>query len=181
MEDQVLFKLKITQKYLARIPKTVPKNTNQQEELEENAEAFVFFASSIIELLKREINDRFEIFDSKNIFYIHGLRKSLANSGVQKKTKAAIASYFTTPKYTKNIDVTKSGLWRLQALRNQAMHGSIIIPDGRFLVFSYTIRDGKTNYGFVQKTQNPQRYFGQILHDLERFTAQIRTILERPA
>lgn len=181
MEDQTLFKLKIAQRYLAKIPKTVPKNTLQQQKLEENAEVFVFFASSIIEILKREINDRFEIFDKKNIFYIHGLRKNLANSGAQKKTKSAIASYFTTPKHTKNkVDVTKSGLWRLQALRNQAMHGSIIVYDGRFLVFSYTIHD-KTNYRFVQKTQNPQRYFGQILHDLERFMTQIRTILGCPA
>jgi hypothetical protein len=178
MENHLEFKLEATQRFLAKIPTKIPTSTKQQRILEENSEAFLFFASGVIEIVKRQINDRFEIFDKENIFYIHGLRKQLSDQGIQKKTKSAISHYFTTPKYTKSkINTTKSSLWRLQSLRNQAMHGNIIKIYDNSLVFLYTIRDGKTSRQFIQKTTNPHRYFGEIFSDLRGFTAKIHTIL----
>jgi len=135
----------------------------------------LFFAASAIELAKRQINDRFGIFDRKNVFYIHGLRKSLASTGPQRMAKRAIASYFSSPK--SRSDTNKSNLWILQALRNQAMHGKIIQAQGSFLVFSYRIHEGKAALEFAQKSQNPHKYFGRMLLQLEKFLAQICKIL----
>ena len=73
--DEIQFKLRAAEKFLAKIPNAVPKNTREIEKLEENSGAFLFFASSIIEIIKRQINDEFEIFDKENVFYIHGIRK----------------------------------------------------------------------------------------------------------
>lgn len=175
--DSMQFKLETAEKFLAKIPSQIPKTPRELEKLEENSEAFLFFASGVIEIIKRQINDRFEIFDKQNVFYMHGLRKNLANSGSQKKAKEAIASYFTTPKTKPRVDATKSSLWRLQALRNQAMHGNIICKTGCSLVFRYTVREGKTMHEFVQKTQDPYRYFEQILISLKRFNAQVNQVL----
>jgi hypothetical protein len=178
--DEIQFKLRAAEKFLAKIPNAVPKNTRETEKLEENSEGFLFFAASVIELAKRQINNRFEIFDRKNVFYIHGLRKSLANSGTQGMAKDTIASYFSTPRQTKSkTDVSKSSLWILQSLRNQAMHGKIIQAQGRFLMFTYTTREDKTALEFVQKTQNPHKYFGQILVRLKKFLVKICKILAK--
>ena len=175
------FKIKTARKFLDKIPQTIPKNHAQQMKLEENASAFLFFASSVIEIVKRHINDTFEIFDKKNVFYMHGLRKNLANSGIQKKAKNAIADYFSVPQHIGTItNVSKSSLWRLQALRNQAMHGSIIQVSKGSLFFPYTIHDGK-NYKFVQKSKNPQKYFGQIFDDLVEFTEKALQICQTQA
>ncbi len=77
----------MARKSLDKIPEDTPKNHAQQMKLEENASVFLFFASSVIEIVKRHINDTFGIFDKKNVFYMHGLRKNLANSGIQKKQR----------------------------------------------------------------------------------------------
>ena len=179
MTDSLDLKLDFASEFLAKIPNTIPKQHGQQIKLEKNTEAFLFFASGAIEILKRKINDRFEIFDSKNIFYIHGLRKNLAGSGIQKKVKDQIADYFSMPTYTKSkINTTKSSLWRLQSLRNQAMHGNIIRISSNSLIFTYTIHEGKKQFQFTQRAQNPQRYFGQIMHGLSQFTNQVLETLE---
>ncbi|MGQ0605468.1 MAG: hypothetical protein ACT4OD_00730 [Candidatus Nitrosotenuis sp.] len=172
--DPIDFKLKIVKKILAKIPDKTPKeNSAQQMKLEVNAAMFLFFASSVVEMIKRHINDTFEIFDSENVFYIHGLRKNLGNSDAQKKVKQIIANYFTTPQHTKSrIDTCKSSLWKLQVLRNQAMHGNIIKIGNGQLFFSYTIHDGKNHYKFVQRTHRPQKYFGWIFDELNHFTRQ---------
>jgi hypothetical protein len=171
----------MARKFLDKIPESTPKNHAQQMKLEENASAFLFFASSVIEIVKRHINDTFRIFDKKNVFYMHGLRKNLANSGIQKKTKNTIADYFSVPQRTGTVtNVNKSSLWRLQALRNQAMHGNIIQVSNGALFFPYTIHDGK-NYGFIQKSKNPQKYFEQIFDDLVEFTERALQICQTQA
>jgi hypothetical protein len=180
VDKQIQFKIRAAEKFLAKIPSTIPKNASQMEKMEENSEAFLFFAASAIELAKRQINERFGIFDGKNVFYIHGLRKNLANTGAQGMARAAIASYFSSPKHTKSkTDTSESSLWILQALRNQAMHGKIIQVCRRFLTFQYTVHDSKTTLEFVQKTQNPHKYFARILAQLEKFLVQICKILAK--
>lgn len=172
------FRILLARQFLAKIPDTVPKQDITSQKLETNVDVFLFFASSVIEIIKRQINDRFEIFDKDNVFYIHGLKKNLGKCQVQKKVKNIIGNYFSTPQHRKSRTyVSKSSLWRLQALRNQAMHDNIIkICNGK-MFFSYTIR-GTKNYKFVQSTQNPQRYFGQIFHDLTDFVQQTQDIIK---
>ena len=94
MEEQIQFKIRVSEKYLAKIPKTLPRNNIEQSRLEENSQAFLFFASGVIEILKRQINDRFGIFDKQNVFYIYGLQKNLQNFGIQKKVKKKIFRIF---------------------------------------------------------------------------------------
>ena len=125
--DELEFKLERAEKFLAKIPKNVPKTKKELEKLEENAEAFLFFSSGAIEIIKRKINERFKIFDTQNVYYIHGLRKNLLNSGSQKFIKDTITKYFSTPEINRKANITKSELWILQTLRNQAMHGKIKI------------------------------------------------------
>ncbi|NDB32232.1 MAG: hypothetical protein EB163_01625 [Nitrososphaeria archaeon] len=175
--DELEFKIKTAAKFLAKIPDFVP--ARQEQELEENTQGFLFFASGGIEIVKRSINDKFGIFDRKNVFYIHGLRKNLSDKGAQKRAKTIISNYFSTPRQLKSrIDVSKSSLWRLQSLRNQAMHGNMINIHGKTMTFSYTIHQGQNTYYFVQKTQNPHRYFTHMLDNLEKFTTQIDAILQ---
>ena len=177
MQDILEFKLELAQKHLAKIPNKIP--STHQKVLEENAESFLFFSSSVIEIVKRQINDKFEVFDRKNVFYIYALKKNLAGHGAQKQAKSTISDYFTTPKQTKSgVNAKKSSLWRLQSLRNQAMHGSIIQKHGKHLVFSYTIHDVNSEFQFLQKTQNPHKYFDRLLTDLQEFTAKISAIIE---
>ncbi len=177
--DDLEFKIQAAQRFLLKIPDTIP---DKPEFLEENAEAFLFFAAGAIEVLKRQINDKFGIFDKENVFYIYGLKKALSDYGEQKKVKDAISHYFTTPKRSlPRIDTSKSGLWRLQALRNQSMHGSIIKRHGKSLLFLYTIHEASQTWQFTQRTANPRRYFGQIMENMTRFAAQIRLSLGNSA
>ena len=178
MEEQIQFKIRVSEKYLAKIPETLPRNNIEQSRLEENLQAFLFFASGVIEILKRQINDKFEIFDKQNVFYIYGLQKNLQNFGLQKKVKGEILNYFTTPIMTPKINQSKSSLWKLQALRNQAMHGNIISVSGQYLKFSYTVHTGRQRIQFSQKTRNPHAYFQRILHDLKKFSANMEKMLK---
>lgn len=181
MVDPIQFKLDVAQKYLAKIPDRIPKNATQQAKMEENAQAFLFFASGVIELLKRKINDKFKIFDPDNVFYIYGLQKNLKNSGAQKAVKRQILDYFSTPKITPKINHSKSNLWRLQALRNQAMHGNIIKVSGQYIEFTYNMHQGEGHSQFGQRTKTPHRYFGQLLQSINRFTTETLTLLEKSA
>ena len=178
MEEQIQFKIRVSEKYLAKILKTLPRNNIEQSRLEENSQAFLFFASGVIEILKRQINDRFGIFDKQNVFYIYGLQKNLQNFGIQKKVKKKISDYFTTPVITPKINQSKSGLWKLQALRNQAMHGNVISVSGQYLKFSYTVHTGRQHMHFTQKTKNPNAYFQRILQDLKKFSTNMEEMLE---
>ena len=177
--DELDFKLERAEKFLSKIPKIVPKRKKELERLEENSEAFLFFSTSAIEIIKRKINERFKIFDSQNVYYIHGLRKNLLNSGSQRAIKDTITKYFSTPEINHNKNIAKSELWILQTLRNQAMHGKIIKPSKSFLEFSFTIHNGKRNQVFSQRTRNPNRFFKKTFQNLEKFIDQIISILEK--
>lgn len=63
MKSPLEFKLYASKTFLGKIPITVPKeNTIAHQNLETNTSAFLFFSSGVIEIIKRQINDRFEIF-----------------------------------------------------------------------------------------------------------------------
>lgn len=173
IKDRILF----AKQFLAKIPDQMPRSGLEDQKTEESAYAFLFFSSSIIEMIKRQINDEFEIFDRKNVFYIHGIRKKLEDSGIQGKIKQTIADHFSTPyKNGTKTNTAKSKLWILQTLRNQAMYDDIIrIKRGR-IVFSFTIRESDTK--FIQTTKNPQKYFGGILDDLMEFVQQTQKLLK---
>lgn len=164
-------------RFLAKIPDKTPKTNTEHQKLEENVCAFLFFSSSIIEMIKRQINDEFEIFDKKNVFYIHGIRKKLKDSGTQGKIKQTIADHFTTPYMVgTKTNTAKSKLWVLQTLRNQAMHHGVIQIQNDKIVFSFTIHESKTK--FTQTAKNPHRYFGALLKDLIEFVQQTQKLLK---
>ena len=152
--------------------------------LEANIDSFLFFASSAIDVLKREINDEFELFDKENVFYIHGLRKHLSDSGKQKKVKKIISGYFTTPskKHGNAWNTKQSSLWRLQILRNKVTHGHILKPRGReVLSITYAVlqyrKIGDTIFEFEQNTKNPHAYFARIFEDLNDFVKKIHSVI----
>lgn len=177
MDYPIKARILSARKFLAKIPDKTPWSYSECQKIEENVCAFLFFSSSVIEMIKRQINDEFEIFDRENVFYIHGIRKKLKDSGIQGKIKQTIANHFSTP-YTNGTktNTVKSKMWILQALRNQAMHGNTIRIQIGKIIFSFTIRESKT--GFVQTTKNPQRYFGAILEDLIEFVQQTQKSLK---
>lgn len=177
MDYPIKARISSAKKFLAKIPDKTPRSDSECQKTEEDVCAFLFFSSSVIEMIKRQINDEFEVFDKENVFYIHGIRKKLKDSGIQRKIKQIIANHFSTP-YTNDTktNTTKSKLWILQTLRNQAMHGDIIQMQGDRIIFSFTIRETKTK--FVQTTKNPHRYFGAILEDLIEFVQQTQRSLK---
>ncbi len=183
--DPVTFKISMAKHFLEKIPKKMPETSIGQMALEANIDSFLFFASSVIDVIKREINDEFEIFDKDNVFYIHGIRKHLADTGRQKKIKKIISSYFTTPnKKPKNIwDTTRSGLWRLQILRNKVTHGHILKSGQRLLTISYAVPQyreiGDSVFEFEESSKNPHLYFAQILEDLTNFVKKTRTVIPK--
>jgi len=69
-------------------------------------------------------------------------------------------------------------LWKLQALRNQAMHGNVISVSGQYLKFSYTVHTGRQHMHFTQKTKNPNAYFQRILQDLKKFSTNMEEMLK---
>ena len=85
--DPAAFKVSMAMHFLEKIPKRIPESDIERMTLEANIDSFLFFASSVIDVIKREINDEFELFDKENVFYIHGIRKHLSDSGKQKKVK----------------------------------------------------------------------------------------------
>ncbi|MFY9300616.1 MAG: hypothetical protein WAO91_05455 [Candidatus Nitrosotenuis sp.] len=184
LSDPATFKLSIAGHFLKKIPKKIPESDVGRSTLEANIDSFLFFASSVIDVIKREINDEFELFDKENVFYIHGIRKCLSDSGKQKQVKKIISSYFTTPiKVNGNRWNTKqSSLWRLQILRNKVTHGHILNPaDKKTINITYTIpqyrKIGDSVFGFEENIKNPHRYFAQIFEDLDEFVRKTRKIL----
>lgn len=177
MEYPIKTRILFAKQFLAKIPDKTPRDDSKWQKTEKNVYAFLFFSSSIIEMIKRQINDELEIFDKENVFYIHGIRKKLKDSGIQGKIKQAITDHFSTP-YTNGTktNTAKSKLWILQTLRNQAMHGDIIRIENDRITFSFTIRNNNTR--FIQTAKNPQRYFGVILEDLIEFVQQTQKSLK---
>lgn len=184
-QDPVLFKLVLAKHFLNKIPSKLPQSVHDRLMLEANIDSFLFFASSVIDVIKREINEKFEIFDKDNVFYIHGIRKQLADTGKQGLVKKIIASYFTTP--TKNrsqkLNTKYSGLWRLQILRNKVTHGHIIQPSNKKTIkITYTVRQYKKHgesFEFDETAQNPRRYFEDIFNDLENFVIKTRKVIQK--
>jgi hypothetical protein len=186
ISDPVDFKLTVARHFLYKIPDKIPAQSLDYFLFEANVDAFLFFCSSSIDIVKREINEKFKLFDKENVFYIHGVRKKLADSGEQKKTKQVIADYFTTPTHAKTTksgwNTEQSSLWRLQILRNQVAHGNVLkkTKDGKTLSFVYTIREYKKQkmppYLLKELTKNPRKYFVEIFDDLCEFVKKTRKI-----
>ncbi len=186
VSDPVQFKIAMARYFLDKIPKKIPESYRDHMALEANIDSFLFFASSVIDVIKREINEKFELFDKDNVFYIHGLRKQLADSGKQKMVKKIIADYFTTPSRKQDakssLNKKQSSLWRLQILRNQVTHGHILKSKvGKTLKITYTVRQYKqrseSSFEFEEIVQNPKKYFGQIFEDLTDFVKKTRKII----
>lgn len=193
MRNQIDCRLVVAKDFLDRITQSIPKESSFEHLLlETNVDAFLFFASSVIDMIKVEINNRFNLFDSENVFYIHGIRKKLGSSGIQKQTKDVIAEYFsaptgdgqtdTKPRHVKTdigyFDATRSTLWELQALRNKAVHGKTLsIADHKASV-EFTIRGAGTqkNPKYTVTIENPNEYFLQIFNNLTSFVRQIRLL-----
>ena len=186
ISDPVRFKMSMAKHFLEKIPKKMPESDIKRMALEADIDSFLFFASSVIDVVKREINNEFELFDQENVFYIHGIRKKLADSGKQKKVKKIIADYFSTPSKKQtaksNINTRQSSLWRLQILRNKATHGYILRSrDRESLKIVYTIRHhgqhGGLQFCFEEDVRNPQKYFGGIFSDLSCFVRKTRKLV----
>jgi hypothetical protein len=191
MCDQVDCRLEIAKNFLDRIEPSIPKeNSFEHFLLEANAGAFLFFSSSVIDMIKVEINNEFNLFDRENVFYIHGVRKRLGNTGIQKQIKDVIAKYFSIPTHrdqpdtgserTKtgpwSFDTTCSALWELQTLRNKAVHGKIFNIIDQKISIDFTIRCSGDQKKYTIIAENPNRYFLQIFESASSFVRQIRLL-----
>ncbi|MEM3144138.1 MAG: hypothetical protein QXW91_05895 [Candidatus Nitrosotenuis sp.] len=177
-EDPVKIRLAIAQHILNKIPEDVVNEHADLIELETRAAEFLFFAASVIDIIKREINDRFQTFDRENVYYIYGFTKHLPDDKDGIKIKQTIFRYFSTPNITERTPMAKSMLWKLQQLRNQASHGCIIAIVENRVRFTFTIRNGKgkTTYKIKETTARPQHYFKRILKKLCAFVVEIRKV-----
>lgn len=189
IEDPVGFRLSVAKHFLDKIPASIP-NENSLEHflLETNVDCFLFFSSSITDVVKIEINNRFDLFDKDNVFYIHGIRKKLGNTGAQKQVKDTIARYFSTPMrhdgqnagiksglvHTEQgyFDATNSALWELQVLRNKVAHGRIANISNGQISLDFTIRD-RENPKYRRTIENPNAYFSGIFERLTSFVEQV--------
>ncbi|MBM2852911.1 MAG: hypothetical protein HW420_1458 [Candidatus Nitrosotenuis sp.] len=195
--DPVDYKLTIAGHFLGKITSSIPKEGSfEYFLLETNINAFLFFSSSVIDIIKVEINNRFDLFDKENVFYIHGIRKKLGNSGIQKQVKDIIVKYFSVPTYHEQLDfdtksdriiktkqgyfdATESVLWELQILRNKATHGKILNIADHKVSLDFTVRGLKgqekpSKYQIT--TENPNEYFLHIFENLAYFVKQIRLL-----
>lgn len=183
-QDPALFKIALAKHFLSKIPTKIPQSTHDCLVLEANIDSFLFFAASVIDVIKREINEEFDIFDKENVFYIHGIRKHLGNSGKQKTVKKIIENYFTTPTKSKNRwNVKQSSLWKLQILRNKVTHGHVLkLIDKKTIKLTYMIKQYKQlgePFEFDDLVQNPREYFARIFDDLEEFVAKTRKAIRK--
>ncbi len=181
-EDPAAFKISMAMHFLEKIPKRMPESDIGRMALEANIDSFLFFASSVIDVIKREINDEFGLFDKENVFYIHGIRKHLSDSGKQKKVKKIISHYFTTPSKKNEVwDKKQSGLWRLQILRNKVTHGHILKSRSNTLSITYAVaqyrKNGDLSFSFDESVKNPHAYFAQIFEDLSGFVKKTRMVI----
>ncbi|MBI5145955.1 MAG: hypothetical protein HZA84_01910 [Thaumarchaeota archaeon] len=192
--DQIDYRLTIAKHFLDKITPSIPKeNSFEHFVLEANIDAFLFFSSSVIDMIKIEINDKFDLFDKENVFYIHGIRKKLGNLGIQKQVKDTIAKYFSVPthemldlearhRHIKTdqgyFDTTNSTLWELQILRNKVTHGKIINITDHKITLNFTIRGfkGLKNPKYQTTIENPKEYFLQMFNNLACFVKQIRLL-----
>lgn len=194
--DQIDGRLVIARHFLDKITPSIPKeNSFEHFLLEINVDAFLFFSSSVIDMIKVEINNKFNLFDKENVFYIHGIRKRLGKSEIQKQVKDAIAEYFSIPAYCEQsrqdagsrrtiktdqgyFDATNSSLWELQILRNKAVHGRILNIEDHKISLDFTIRDSgmRKNPKYLVTVENPNEYFLQIFNNLASFVKQIRLL-----
>ncbi len=191
MSDQIDGRLVIAKNFLDRIATSVPKQGSFEHFLlETNAGAFLFFSSSVIDMIKVEINNKFNLFDKENVFYIHGIRKKLGGSGIQKQTKDVIAKYFSVPTYhepssagqvhgktdLEYFDAANSALWELQAMRNKAVHGKIFNAVDQKISIDFTVRDSDAQKKYTVTVENPNEYFLQMFNSLASFVRQIRLL-----
>lgn len=180
--DPATFKISMALHFLKKIPKRMPESDIGRMSLEADIDSFLFFASSAIDVIKREINDEFELFDKENVFYIHGIRKKLSDSGRQKKLKNTIAHYFTTPSKKNGIwNKKQSSLWRLQILRNKVTHGHILKSGSKPLSITYSVaqyrKNGDPVFSFDESEKNPHAYFLKIFEDLSDFVKKTRSVI----
>lgn len=192
--DPIDCRLVIARHFLGKIMSSIPKeNSFEHFLLEADIDAFLFFSSSVIDMIKVEINDRFDLFDRENVFYIHGIRKKLGNFGIQKQVKDIIAKYFSVPAREQSdlkaesrrintdqgyFDATNSTLWELQTLRNKVTHGKILNISDHKTTLDFIIRDSKgpdsPKYQVI--IENPREYFLQIFNSLACFVDQVRLL-----
>lgn len=193
--DPIDCRLVIARHFLDKITPSIPKeNGSEHFLLEVNIDAFLFFSSSVIDMIKIELNNRFDLFDKENVFYIHGIRKKLGNAGIQGQVKDVIAKYFSIPTReqldlnTKSrrintdhgyFDAANSTLWELQVLRNKVTHGKILNIKDSKITLDFIIRDPKgpkNSPKYQVVVENPREYFLQIFNSLTCFVEQVRLL-----
>jgi hypothetical protein len=177
-EDPVKVRLAIVQHIVNRIPENIVNEYTDLMELETRVAEFLFFGASVIDIIKREINDRFQTFDRENVYYIYGFTKHLPNDKDGIKIKRIIFSYFSIPSINERTPMVRSMLWKMQQLRNQASHGSIIAIVENRIRFTFTIRNSKdqTTYKIKETTARPRHYFKRIFKELCAFVVEIRKV-----
>lgn len=140
--DKTDYKLIIAKKFLQRIKPNVPLDFDKEHfELEYFSELFVLFAGSVLEILKQEINDKFNRYPRKKYkgyiipveeslrethfpeFTLEKLIKKLKSRGKQKQVKDILLKYFSKPRKTRGQwDFSNSKLWQLWELRSHIAH-----------------------------------------------------------
>ena len=140
--DKTDYKLIIAKKFLQKIKSNVPLDFDKEHfELEYFSESFVLFAGSVIEILKQEINDKFNCYPRKEYkgyiipveeglrekhfseFTLRSLITKLKNRGEQKQVKDVLLKYFSKPRKTRGQwDFSNSKLWQLWELRSHIAH-----------------------------------------------------------
>jgi len=201
IRDQIDCRLIIARHFLDKITPSIPKeNSFEHFLLETNIDAFLFFSSSVIDMIKVEINNRFNLFDKENVFYIHGIRKKLGNSEIQRQVKDVIAKYFSIPVHHEQshsntesrrtiktdqgyFDAASSTLLELQTLRNKAVHGKVLNITEHGIDLEFTIRHSgmRKNPKYLVTIENPNEYFLQIFNNLSSFVEQIRLLSPQKA
>jgi hypothetical protein len=177
-KDPVRIRLAVAQHILNKIPENIVNEYASLIDLETRVAEFLFFAASVIDIIKREINDRFQTFDRENVYYIYGFTKHLPNDKDGIRIKQTIFSYFSIPNINERTPMAKSMLWKMQQLRNQASHGCTITIVENRIRFAFTIRNSKdqTTYKIKETTVRPRYYFKRIFKELCAFVVEIRKV-----
>jgi len=172
--DKTDYKLIIAKKFLQRIKPNVPLDFDKEHfELEYFSESFVLFAGSVLEVLKQEINDKFNCYPRKKYkgdiipveeglreihfpeFTLEKLITKLKKRGKQKQVKDVLLKYFNKPRKTKGQwDFSNSKLWQLWELRSHIAHERAF---SRRAVRGVGLPDGdKTSYLFRFRINKPR-------------------------
>lgn len=173
--DPTDFKLVLAKKFLEKTDFSVEFNLNKNQfNLELCSEAFLFFASSVTEILTNEINERFQIYQrqqyqmkSLNLssfpdetkypdFTIYDIRDRLDQSIVdQKKVYDLIIKYFEIPtRIGENWNTNNSSLWFLRELRNHVAHERILNKHYNIIIGGDT--ESNANYLFRFRIEKPR-------------------------